>query len=218
MSRSRTSLVKRRARFVVITTAGQPGHFAYGAREHARDDKLWRLHEVPGPAPWNDPDALEEQRRALPESSYRRLYKNEWVPTDDRLATFEELSALVTHDGSRMPLRGIRYFFGVDLGVTGDLTAVAIVHVEEANRDGHAPPERRVVVDRVMTWSGTRDHPVHLAYVRDWLADEASRYADVRVVLDSWQSVGMTQELREHGIAAEALQIAAPFSPRSHWS
>jgi phage terminase large subunit-like protein len=207
----RTSLVKRRARFVVITTAGQPGHFAYSAREHARDDKLWRLHEVPGPAPWNDPDALEEQRRALPESSYRRLYLNEWVETDDRLATFEELLALVTHDGTGMPLRGTRYFFGVDLGVTDDRTAVAIVHIEDASNKEQVFPERHVVVDRVATWMGTPTHPVQLADVRDWLVGEASRYSDVRIVLDSWQSVGMTQELQERGIAAEALHVTAPF-------
>lgn len=212
----RTSLVKRRARFVVITTAGQPGHFAYVEREHARHDALWRLHEVPGPAPWNDPVALEEQRRALPESSFRRLYLNEWLETDDRLASLEELEALV-HDVHPPSHRGVRSFIGVDLGITHDRTAVAILHVEEPGRrdgtDGE-PGERRVLVERVETWAGTTEHPVRLADVRDWLIREAERYVDVHVVFDAWQSVGMVQELRERGISAEALQVTAPLKSR----
>jgi len=205
----RTSLVKRRARFVVITTAGQPAHFAHAAREHARSDELWRLHEVPGPTPWNDADALEEQRRALPESSYLRLYLNQWVETDDRLATLDELEALVRHSPT-LPPPGVRHFIGVDLGVTHDRTAAAILHIEERHVGGGLP-ERHVVVERVETWTGSPDDPVRLADVRNWLVDEARRHGEVQVIFDSWQSVGMAQELQERDLRAQALQLTAPL-------
>jgi len=65
----RTSVSKANARMVILTTAGDPTHFAFEVLEHARNDPLWRVHEVPGPIPWVSHVRLEEQRRALPEST-----------------------------------------------------------------------------------------------------------------------------------------------------
>ena len=206
----RTSLVKRRARFVVITTAGHPTHFAYEEREHALVDPMWRLHEVPGPAPWSDPHALEEQRRRLPESSYRRLFLNEWLETDDRLASPEELQALVGHANALPPRLGWRYFIGVDIGVVHDRTAVAICHVEEEAREARELPVLRVVVDQIETWTGTLDRPVRLAVVRDWLLEAVRLYRDVRVFMDPWQSTAIAQELQGQKIMAETV----PFTPQ----
>jgi hypothetical protein len=71
----------RDARLVVLTSAGDPAHWAHGVLEHAVADPLWRVQEVRGPAPWLDEERLAEQRRRLPESSYRRLFLNEWTTT-----------------------------------------------------------------------------------------------------------------------------------------
>src|SRR5438034_7191938 len=103
----RTSTVKQGARLAIITTAGDPTHFAYEIREHARIDPMWRLHEVPGPVPWIDPEQLEEQKRALPESSFRRLHLNIWSEGENRLAALEDLRLLVTHDGALPPQPGL---------------------------------------------------------------------------------------------------------------
>lgn len=57
------------ARLVVATTAGDPAHWSRRVLEHAAADPLWRVHEVPGPAPWLDEARLAEQRRRLTRSS-----------------------------------------------------------------------------------------------------------------------------------------------------
>jgi len=62
------------ARCLVITTAGDPGHWSYRILEHARTDPLWWTHEVPGVAPGADPARLAEQRRRLLPSTYARLF------------------------------------------------------------------------------------------------------------------------------------------------
>lgn len=201
----RTSLLKRNADLVVITTPSFPEHFAFAVREHARVDESWRLHEVSGPPPWSDPAALAEQRRALPESSYRRLYQGEWIQTDDGLGSFAEFQAL-SHEGSLDPQPGVSYFIGVDLGAVGDPAAVAICHVEADVREGHEFPKLRAVVDVVETWVGTPESPVRLAEVRDWLLAEARRYNGAHVSFDSWEAVGMAQELQGQGIRAEVVQ------------
>jgi len=146
----------------------------------------------------------------LPESSYRRLFLNEWLETDDRLASPEELQALVGHANALPPRLGWRYFIGVDIGVVHDRTAVAICHVEEEAREARELPVLRVVVDQIETWTGTLDRPVRLAVVRDWLLEAVRLYRDVRVFMDPWQSTAIAQELQGQKIMAETV----PFTPQ----
>ena len=200
----RTSVVKKGADLVVITTPSFPQHFAFAVREHARVDEAWRLHEVSGPPPWSDPAALEEQQRALPESSYRRLFGGEWIETDDRLASAAEVQPLV-YGPPADPQPGVPYVIAVDLGIVDDPTAAAICHVEAHDREGDKLPVLRPFVDVVRRWAGTKENPVRLAEVRDWLLTEARRYNGARVVIDSWQAFGMVQELKEQGIRAEVV-------------
>ncbi|HLX87459.1 MAG TPA: hypothetical protein VKR22_03210, partial [Acidimicrobiales bacterium] len=46
------------ARLVVLASAGDPAHWSYRVRQRAHESRLWRLHEVRGPLPWTNPDAL----------------------------------------------------------------------------------------------------------------------------------------------------------------
>ena len=64
-----TATGKRNSRMVILTTAGDPTHWAARIRENARADPAWRLHEVPGPVPWARPDWLAAQKRALTDSA-----------------------------------------------------------------------------------------------------------------------------------------------------
>ncbi len=61
-----------------------------------RFDTLWTVHEVPGPVPWISEERLAEQRRRLPDSSFRGLHMNECTEPEDRLTAFEDLDAAMT--------------------------------------------------------------------------------------------------------------------------
>lgn len=178
------------ARMVALTTAGDPAHWSHKILEHAKADPLWRVHEVPGPAPWTDKGRLEEQQRRLPESSYRRLFLNEWTTSEDRLTTHDDLQACVTLDGPLEPIRGTRYVIGVDLGLKSDRTVAAVCH----EKDG------RVTLDRMAVWAGTRTRPVQLDEVEEWLHLTCRSYNRARVVMDPWQAVALAQRLRTRGV------------------
>lgn len=192
-------------RLVVLTSAGTPDHWSYGVRGHAADQPRWRLHEVPGPCPWIDDDALAEQRALLTESQYARLHLNRWTSADDRLATLDGLRAAVTHDGPLPPRRGRRYVIGLDVGLTDDRTAAAVCHPEDAG-DPTALP--RVVVDRLQVWRGSRDRPVRLTEVEEWLRTAAGDYR-APVVFDPYQAVGMAQRLAGTGVDARQFSFTA---------
>jgi len=186
------------SRLVVLTTAGDPAHWSRRLLNHAVEDPLWRVHEVPGPAPWMDERRLAEQHRRLTESSYRRLFLNEWTAAEDRLTTASDVAACVTLDG---PLaHDSRWFYavGVDVGVKHDRTVGAVCHLEPlGTSEGRG---LKVVLDRMNVWRGSPRAPVQLNEVEEWIAQAAITFGGAPVSIDPWQAVGMSQRLRERGI------------------
>ena len=100
----------------LLSSAGDPAHWSRAVLEHALRDPLWRVREVPGPVPWLDPKRVEEQRRRLPESSFQRLFLNQWTSGEDRVASTDDLRACVTLDGPQEPREDVEYVVGVDIG------------------------------------------------------------------------------------------------------
>jgi phage terminase large subunit-like protein len=118
------------SRLVCMTSAGDPAHWSYGVLTHAKKSNAWRVHEVPGPTPWIDPAALEDQRALLPESSYRRLHLNLWTSAEDRLTSVDALRDCVELDGPLRPQHGVDYVVAVDVGLKKDRTVAAVCHAE----------------------------------------------------------------------------------------
>lgn len=191
------------ARLVVLTTAGDPSHWSRKVLDHANVDPLWRVHETHGPAPWMDETRLGEQKRRLPESSYRRLFLNEWTASEDSLTTIEDLRACVTLDGPLDPVAGRSYVVGLDVGVRNDATVAAICHSE---RDGNV---QKIVLDRMQTWTPSRANPVRLEVVGDWLLEATRRYNHGRLVYDPWQAIDLSQRLRAKGVSAVEFTFSA---------
>ena len=185
------------SRLVCITSAGDPAHWSYRVLQHALEDPLWYVHELRGPPPWVEPARLAEQKRRLPESSYRRLFENEWATSEDRLTSLEDLRACVLLDGPQEPHPSRKYTIGVDLGLKRDRTVAAVVHGE---RDGSGV---RAVLDKMAVWQGKRLKPVQLSDVEEWLVETGRRYNHARVVIDPWQATGLAQRLRVGGLQIE---------------
>lgn len=193
-------------RMVLLTSAGDPAHWSHAVLEHAKPDPLWRVHELSGPAPWMDAAKLEEQRRRLPESSYLRLFENQWTASGARLASLDDLRACIVHDGPLEPQDGVQYVIGVDLGLKRDRTAVAVCHSERLRGDEDPTVGARVVLDRMQVWKGSRLRPVQLDEVEEWIAAASAQYNRAAVVLDPWQAAGLAQRLQARGV------------PRTGWS
>lgn len=194
------------ARLAVLTSAGDPAHWAHDVLQHAYTDPLWRVHEVPGPPPWADQARLAEQRRRLPESSYARLFENRWTASEDRLTNIDDLQACVTLDGPLPAYPTKRYVLGVDVGIKNDRTVVAVAHTEPVLHQqqwGVDRPElgHTVVLDRMGVWSGSRLRPVKLEEVESWIETASRTYGRAEVVFDPFQAVGMMQRLLGRGVS-----------------
>jgi phage terminase large subunit-like protein len=162
------------------------------------------VHQVPGPPHWIDPERLNGEKRRLPDSSYRRLFLNEWAASEDRLADEDDLAACVTLDRPLKPKPGVRYVVGLDVGLKHDATCAVVAHAERVLGAEHP----RVVVDRIGYWKGSRLRPVQLATVEEWVEEVARRYG-ARVRFDPYQAVHLAQRLKRRGIPVEEFTFSA---------
>ena len=189
----------------MLTTAGDPAHWCRKVLDRAVVSPAWRVHEVPGPVPWIDPAALEEQRALLLPPQFARLHMNQWVAPEDRLTTVDDVRACVTHYGPLEPRVGVSYRIGVDLGVKRDSSVVAVLHAEGSG------DERRVIVDRVDAFVPRTGSPVDLAVVEEAIRAASRTYNRAQVVMDPWQGLFRARNLRGSGIVVDEYA----FGPQS---
>lgn len=215
------------ARLVCMTSAGDPAHWSYKVLAHAKRSQQWRVNEVPGPTPWIDPAALEDQRALLPESSYRRLHLNEWTAAEDRLVSVDALRDCATLDGPLRPEHGQRYVVAVDVGLKKDRTVAAVCHAEPLDEStrwrppstGDFQTDRSAADADVVSfsaWYGRRDAP------RQWDRPDSPRRTGreqrrgSRIVLDRmevWQG-SRKNPVRLSEVEAWILQAATSFKAK----
>lgn len=199
-------------RLVAMSSAGDPAHWTKAIYDEAIDDPRWRVSHLRGPAPWQDPADLEEQRRRLRPSLFARLFDNEWTAAEDRLTTQADIAECATLDGPQPPRWGYRYVAGLDVGLKNDRTVACVVHAEPVvDRDPWGGQEQlgwRVVLDRMEVWQGSRQAPVQLNQVAQWLQQTALTYG-CRVVFDPYQAVQLAQQLRHRGVVMEEFTFSS---------
>jgi hypothetical protein len=97
---------------------------------------------------------VEEQRRRLPESSFRRLFLNEWTAGEDRVASADDIRKCVTLDGPLEPQEGVLYTVGIDLGLKNDRTCCVVCHGERHADADDPVVGTKVVLDRLKGLAG----------------------------------------------------------------
>jgi hypothetical protein len=91
----------------------------------------------------------------------------------------------------------------LDIGIVNDRTVLTVMHTEEAEGG------RRVVLDRIVRWQGTRAAPVDLGEVRDTLLTLTMEYNGAEVVLDPHRAVLIAQKARGRGVMVHEFAFTA---------
>ena len=169
--------------------AGDPSLFySYIGGEGAAAS--WRV------VPWITEDWVEAQRRILAAcpAKFARVILNEAAGADAGLITTEELKAAIDPTLAVEPLAGapgVRYYLGIDLGVSNDWTALVVLHTDA---------EARVVVDVVQDFRGTRERPVDLMAVEEAIVSLARRFPLAKVIADRWNCDLLAQRVGRRGV------------------
>lgn len=137
------SAKRRDCVLVVISNAGFSESWQWDVRETIRLDAGWYFNALDGPkASWITQDRLDQQRRLLPDPVFRRLWLNEWSSGSGDALQADDIDAAITQTGPMSPARGWRFVAGLDLGVSRDHSALAVVGRHGGYRE-ERPPEQK---------------------------------------------------------------------------
>ena len=172
-----------------MSSAGSPSHPGH-KRDTAEKSRHWRTSLRPGPPPWWTPAAVEAAQEQLLPAEYRRLVSCEWAEGEDSLTTPKDLRACVGNYRVLEPVPRRQYVLGLDVGIRRDATCLSVGHLETG------PAGRKVVIDAVTTWSGSRTNPVSPVDVQQAVVATSRRYGRAKLVFDFHQAAMLTEQLR----------------------
>jgi hypothetical protein len=216
--------VDQNARLVVQTNAGSPTSLAGRYYGIARKSRFWAVHELTStdgatsPLPWVTEEDLEKAReKAETDAEFRRLHLNIWEDGPDRLATLEDVEVCAVLDGDVAPQWGTSYLITADLAYRRDMTAVAVMHTEQAESEWDngqmRPPRRRIVVDVLRVWRAERGGTIDTMDVENVLAQLSGQY-NAPVLLDEAHAQHVVERLRYRGVRAHSRQATQSSNSR----
>jgi hypothetical protein len=196
------------AKFIIMSSAGEPSHWSREVFEKCQLDPMWRVHEMPGPVPWLSPDELKSLEWHLSPSQYERLVLNKWSEDEDRAVSEEDWDAAAQSYKSLRPRDKIKYIMLVDIGITNDASVMTVMHKEPIEPNSTKAPFR-VVVDHIERWKGSKKKPVQVSAVEDWIVENAPMWNKAPVYADPTQFRGSIQNLNRRGVRAKEWAFTA---------
>jgi hypothetical protein len=172
----------------ILTNAGVGKGWQWEIREHACQDPSWYFSSLDGPhAPWITDDWLAEQKALLPEPVFERLWMNRWQHSDGNFVTLAEAEACRSEDRfyqlEGQP--GQYYVATIDYAEKLDFTVGCVCH-----REGD-----KVIVDRMDVVKPSPSRPTQISWVQDWIEDIATRFHQVKFVIDEYQLLSTIQQI-----------------------
>lgn len=184
----------RDAATIVLSNAGfdKAHSWQWRVRATAEQEPWGHLFSADGVvASWVTPQWIASMRALLPGPAFDRLIRNTWTSETGDFVTAAQWARCVDH--GHVPLLAPRWhelrqprYAGLDLGLTRDRTALAVVH-----HDGE-----RITLDSLDVLEGSRSEPVSISQVERLVLDLGRRFPGVKVLADPWQLQGSIQRLR----------------------
>lgn len=207
------SAVAKRAHCMVVIISnagiGEGSSWQWQIREMARTEPSWYFSRIDGPkASWITPALLEEQRRMLPSSAYKRLWLNLWVPGAGDALEAADVEAAMTLKG---PLPGkLRYddhvhIGGIDLGIKQDHTAVCVLAAK--------PATGRIKLAEIRSWKPPPGGQVSVQTVEDAILAMHCRYKVACWYYDPHEMSSTAQMLARRGIPIAEMKFTGQNLP-----
>jgi hypothetical protein len=138
---------------------------------------------------------LRQHWKRSPEK-FMQEYGAEFIDTQDAALPKESIMACVSDrifTNVYVQEKDIPRIISLDPALTGDQYALAMMHLEQ-NDD--------IIVDLIKVWQGTRDCPIQLNQVEEYLEKLYNNFYITNIILDQYQSASTVQSLQNKGIPA----------------
>lgn len=203
-------------------TRKNPMQFCISYAGHSMDSLLYKLYEMGKEgknkrmyfkhsskqlASWVSDDYLEQQRKLLHPSIFAQMHEARFVSDAGNFLDSADVDAAVDKEWVPQSKLDPQYFYitGVDLGIKNDRTVITTVHYDFESQ--------KVVVDEVQAFQGSREQPLALKVVEDYLADVWERYRS-NFYADPWQAYSLIQTIKDLGIPIEEHSFAGSGATR----
>ena len=194
------------AQTIVISNAGFDAEHSWQwkVRQTAERERWAYLYSPAGiVASWIDEAWVAQMRALLPGPAFDRAILNVWASESGDFVTREQWRRCID-PGLKPTSHGTPhqapYFAGLDLGLSKDRTALAIVHLDH---------DQHVTLDELLVWQGTRTQPVEIPTIERAVLDARRRYPRLRVTADPWQFKGSISRLHAAGVRINEFTFSA---------
>jgi phage terminase large subunit-like protein len=174
--------------------------WVWKVREALQQDPAWHFTHLDGSqAGWISPDRLDEQRRILPPVVNDRLWNNIWSAGSGDALVPADVDAAVTLAGPLSAgVTGFNYYAGLDLSVSRDHSALALL-----GKDGTG----RLSLAQVRSWVPPRGGKIDLELVVEAVWGLHQRFTPLTVLTDPYQAELLAQQLTRRGCEVETVQF-----------
>lgn len=155
----------------------------------AREDspEFWK---DANPASWVTMEELHKQKNKLIDSQFKRMHLNMWVDSNysgtvQQFVTEDHVKSITRDDLAPTEIgnQSYKYVCGVDLGLSHDNTAIAVMHREND----------LIYLDRLDVWTGSKGNEVNISMIEKYMIEMKNRYNCV-FVIDPWQMKSTLQK------------------------
>jgi hypothetical protein len=184
------------ALLVAILNAGWRSHWSWRVREAVRESAGWYFSHLDGScASWITPEALAEQQKLLPSIQYSRLWGNLWSDESGEGLNPYKLGLCVCRTGPmdfKPPSLPIVSTL-IDVGWKRDNCGIVAIGMDFQR-------QKLVLVDRVrLSPKQYASGQIQLSDVKRVVYDFRKRFGATNIIADTWQCVGLLQELGTEG-------------------
>ena len=178
---------------IIATNAGIKGTKAHKWREAHLASPEWDCFILDRPAPWHAKSTVSDAKRRNSRSRYLRLWWGKWVAgTGDAVDHADIEACKVLKGPDQIPLDGWTYLMGLDLGISKDHAALAVIGIDTKRR--------KIRVANFCWWNPKdyEDGKVSLARVRQKCIEWGLLYRPLRMLYDPHQAELLVQDVKNY--------------------
>ena len=152
-----------------------------------KDNSMYMFWSNENLASWVTEAYLDKQRLRMPPHVFARMHLNQWTDAEGSFITKVDLEKCIDYELTpKVQGEGNNYYvMAIDLGLTRDRTAACVMHRDS---DG------KVVLDVIRKWVGSREAPVQISEVEQFIDECRVNFNLDKILMDTWQAQSTIQK------------------------
>lgn len=183
---------------IIATNSGHVGTWQHKRKLAVENDPQWYYSALREPAPWSDPQKIEQRRKLTSPNRFARLWFGVWTSASGTAIEPDDIKASLRHDGPMIGNEdGWSFVGGLDGAVKRDFAAVVVIG---KNRN------LRLRLGFVQVWRPVAGR-IDQEQIENSLYELSKRFRSMTIGYDPARIEYLCERLRKRGVrTAEIIQ------------